>query len=114
MKVAPFHACVGCYRGDTPTVVFAEGDAEWIIAVMSRIAGMTVKEAAATFAVMAQEVYGCDPGMVPAGRITPGIRLCRECATKNGVPAAALIALADAHEGDPVGGYIQPPDEDDR
>ncbi len=114
MKVAPFHACLACYRGDTGTVVNVDGEAEFIIAIISRITDMSIEEAEAVFVSMARQDLGAPRGLVPGGRVTVGIRLCRECATKNGVPAAALVTTRGVHEGDPTLGFIQPADEDDR
>jgi hypothetical protein len=107
-KVAPYKSCMGCLRGDTDTVVPVQGDAEWIIAVMARVAAMSVEEASGTFGVMSQQEFGTDPGKVPVGERTVMIRICRDCAEATGIPAEVLIPERDLASGGPFPGYRQP------
>lgn len=104
MKVTPYQSCIGCYRGDTTTVFLIEGEAEFIIAGIHKAAGLSLDEASATFQVIAGQEMGCDPGMVPVGRMTVGVRLCRECAAKTGTTVSEI-----GDDGAP--GYRQPDDQ---
>jgi hypothetical protein len=98
--VAPYNSCMGCLKGDVSTGFALEGEAEWIMVTMHKLAGITQDQAIATFHVMAEEM-GCDPGMVPSGRVTVLVRVCRTCARKTG---ATVHELADEE----VAGYAQP------
>lgn len=69
-------SCVVCLKG-TDTAVGIEGIAEFVAATLN-IMGLADDEAANTLS----EATGCDPGMVPPGRFTVIIRLCRDCAGK--------------------------------
>ena len=108
MKVAPYNSCIACFRGDTTTVLALKGGAEWIIAAMHKAAGLSLEEASATFHVIAEQEIGCDPGMVPVGRLDFAVRLCRDCAAKTG---ATVAELADFKTGAAVAGYVQPLEE---
>jgi hypothetical protein len=89
-KVAPYDACVGCYRGDTTTAVAAKGEAEFIVAAIHRAAGIPIEEAQDTFLVIAEQEMGCEPGTVPKGTVTTAIRLCPDCASKTGTKIGSL------------------------
>jgi hypothetical protein len=71
-SVAPFESCVSCFRGDTRTIVFIEGEAEWHIAGLSRLAGIPLDQADATFMHLAEHVLGCDRAGPAAARPIPG------------------------------------------
>jgi hypothetical protein len=81
--VAPYRSCIVCFKGDTLTALALQGSAEWCIAGLMRV-GLDRESAEATFRSWAEDVLGCDPGMVPVGRVTMGVRLCRECAKRTG------------------------------
>ena len=40
----------------------------------------------------ATQAFGCDPGMVPSGRMQSAVRLCEDCAARTG---AILVSLGD-------------------
>lgn len=61
-----------------------------------------------TFTVLAAEEFDPAPGTLPAGPLTLPVRLCPECAGRNGVPAAALSAESDVRAGKAVPSYGQP------
>ena len=106
--VAPAGSCISCFRADTSTVVVFRGEAKWIIGGLASVGGLPVDRAVRTFTVLAAEEFDCAPGSLPAGVLTLPVRLCRECAARNGVPAAALSAEADVRAGTPVPSYGQP------
>jgi hypothetical protein len=110
MKVAPHDSCVACYKGDTTTALVISGEAEYVVAGIHLMAGLSADEAAAVFHHYAEQEMGCDPGMVPAGRMDICIRLCRECAAKNGVVVAEL---KDIESGGAVSGYSLPESEEE-
>ena len=66
-RVVPTNSCIGCYRGDVNTGFAAEGEAEFIVVVLQKAAGIPPEEARATFHVYAEEELGCAPGEVPTG-----------------------------------------------
>jgi hypothetical protein len=101
-RVAPFDACVSCFKGDTTTVAVVEGSAEFHIVSLQKLAGLTLKEAYATFDVMSGQQYGTDPGKVPVGDPTGAIRLCSDCAAKTG---AQIVEKALVDAGDQVVAY---------
>lgn len=101
MNVAPYESCVGCFKGDTTTTVVVEGEAEYHIAVMHGLTGMTIEQAAATLAV----AKGSPRGMVPTGRFTGGFRLCRACAGEHADKILVDVSAVDS--GEPVPGYVQ-------
>ena len=88
--VAPFQSCISCFRGDTKTVVQAEGEAEWHIAALMHWAGLPSEQATATFLFYCEHELGCEPGRVPDGRFTHAFRLCRDCAARTGVDAVEV------------------------
>jgi hypothetical protein len=100
--VPPHQSCVACFKGDTTTGFAVEGEAEWCIASLMKVAGLDQETATATFQVFAEQDLGCDPGMVPVGRVEMGVRLCRECAWRTG----AHVAVAEP--GQLVTVYTQP------
>jgi hypothetical protein len=104
MRVAPYKSCVACYRGDVSTAILLEGEAEFHVAALRKLAGIPPDQAKATLLVFAEHELGCDPGKVPTGRCQGGFRLCRDCAEKT-----------NAHIVEPggTGGYTQPPGEED-
>jgi len=104
MKAPAYHSCIGCYRGDTTTVVSIKGEAHFIIAALHKLTGTPLDEAAAAFGVHAEE-NGFDPGMAPAGRVFMAVRLCSDCAAKNGTTVVEESAIAS---GEPVYTYAQP------
>ena len=59
---------------------------------MHGLVGIPLDQAQATFLVYAEQELGCDPGMVPAGVVTMGVRLCRDCARENDVEVGDLAA----------------------
>ena len=104
-SVAPYESCIACLRGDTTTIVSVQGEAEFVIAVMHHLAGLSLEDAQRTFLVIAAREYGCDPGSVPGGRITTGFRLCRDCAAKTG---AHVVEVRDATSATGAPGSVQP------
>lgn len=97
MRLAPYHSCVSCFRGDTNTAVYSYGEAEWHIVVLGKTAKLSDEEATRTFRKYCEEVRGCDPGKVPTGEFVAAFRLCRKCAAKTGaqlgeVPSGATGA----------------------
>ncbi len=106
--VAPAGCCISCSRGATSTFVVFRGEAQWIIGGLASVGGLPVDRAVRTFTVLAAEELDCAPGTLPAGVLTIPVRLCPECAGRNGVPAAALSAEADVRAGKPVPTYGQP------
>jgi hypothetical protein len=101
-KIAPFESCIACFKGDTRTAVLLEGEAEWHIAALMHWAGLDQETATATFQVYAEQNLGCDPGMVPSGRVENGFRLCRDCARKTGVEVSEVVPGTVGHV------YVQP------
>jgi hypothetical protein len=79
-KVAPFHSCIACLKGDTSTLVQVEGDWRYQIAALETLAGLEHNEAAATFQAYCEHDSGLSTW--PEGRMTFGFRLCRDCAEK--------------------------------
>jgi hypothetical protein len=106
--VAPAGSCISCFRAATSTLVVFRGEAQWIIGGLASVGGLPVDRAVRTFTVLAAEELDCAPGALPAGILTIPVRLCRECAARNGVPAAAMSAEADVRAGAPVPTYGQP------
>ena len=106
--VAPAGSCISCFRADTSTMVVFRGKAEWIIGGLASVGGLPVDRAVRTFAVLAAEELDCAPGAPPAGVVTLPVRLCAECAARNGVPAPALSAEQEFRAGKPVPTYGQP------
>lgn len=82
--VAPFESCVACFKGDTRTSFVLEGSAEWCIVGLMKLASLDEQTARALVHDYAENVHGCDPGMLPVGRIEFEVRLCRECASRSG------------------------------
>jgi hypothetical protein len=80
--VAPFESCIACFRGDTPTFFWVDGDAEFHVAALLRLAGLPPDQAEVTILAYCERELGCEPGLVPGGRFQ--FRLCRECAKKTG------------------------------
>jgi hypothetical protein len=89
-KIAPYRSCVSCLKGDTSTAVQTEGEAEWCAAALSHFAGIDTETATTMVEMHAEEELGCEPGMVPAGRIAFTFRLCRDCARRTGVDVTEL------------------------
>jgi hypothetical protein len=85
-KVAPLESCIACSDGDTRTVVLIEGEAEWHIAALMRLVGITQTEASGIF----RAYFGCGPGMVPRVRVACSFRLCRDCADKTGARVTGI------------------------
>ena len=83
-RVVPSNPCIGCYRGDVNTGFAAEGEAEFIVVVLQKAAGIRPEQARATFNVYAEQELGCTPGEVPKGRVSLAFRLCRDCAEQHG------------------------------
>ena len=106
--VAPLGSCVSCFQAATPTVVVFRGEADWIIGGLGNVAGLSTDRALRTYTVLAAEELDSPPGTVPSGHLTIPVRLCRGCAARNGVPAAALSAEKDFRAGAAVPTYGQP------
>lgn len=70
--------CVVCLRGTDTGIAFA-GEAEWAVAGIIRL-GIPPGQAAA----MVSHATGCEPGMVRAGSLNIGVRVCRGCADASG------------------------------
>lgn len=101
-KVAPYDSCIACYRGDVTTAVAFQGEAEFVVAGIRRATGIPLEQAEATFMAFAENELGCDPGMVPTGRITQAVRLCVACAMKAGTevgPVAGDVPCLRTEEG---------------
>ena len=90
-SVAPFESCVACFKGDTTSAVFLEGEAEFAMAALER-AGLSTELASATVLTMAEQDLGCASGMVPAGEHMWAVRLCSSCALRSGLEVAPLDA----------------------
>lgn len=99
-EMAPYQSCIGCFKGDTATLIGLRGRADWVIAAIQQIIGMSRDEACATFMACAKE-EGCGPAEIPAGEILCIIRMCRKCAEVNGVQ------VYEERSGK-IGGYAQP------
>lgn len=97
--VAPFESCTRCFRGDTTTGFWLDGEAEWVIVAIHRLAGIPLDQVEAMIALCEQEL---GMGEVPARRIQQGVRLCRDCAGELGTEVGELSS-----EGI-VLGYTQP------
>lgn len=82
-NVAPFESCVVCYRGDTTTTYAVRGEAEFLVASLTR-AGLPEDEATGLVELVAHDHYGCDPGKVPVGDMEILVRLCPDCAATSG------------------------------
>jgi hypothetical protein len=89
-RVAPFDACIGCYRSDVNTGFAAEGEADFIMVVLQTAAGIAPEEARTTFNAYAEQVLGCAHGEVPTGRVSLAFRLCRDCAEQHGCQVGFL------------------------
>ena len=83
MKVAPHEACTSCMRGDTDTLVFAEGDLEFLIVALHKTTGVSTREAESMIKIG-------EPEELENGELRIGIRLCRTCARRRSVPVATL------------------------
>jgi hypothetical protein len=94
----PFHSCISCFKGDTNTAVLLRGEAEWCAVALAHWADISTDDAMGILEFWAREEFGCDPGMVPAGRIDCGFRLCRACATRTGAHVSAPGELASVYE----------------
>jgi hypothetical protein len=99
-RLAPFDSCIGCYRGDVNTGFAAEGDAEFIVVVLHKAAGIPLDEARATFNVYAEHELGCTPGKVPSGRVSLAFRLCGDCAEKHGCQIGLLSSEIPSYRQD--------------
>jgi hypothetical protein len=80
---APFESCIGCSKGDTTTIVQLRGQAEWLIAGLVHLAGISKAEAEAIVLIWAEE-RGYAPGTIPPGWRDYAFRLCRDCAHGTG------------------------------
>jgi hypothetical protein len=72
-SVAPWESCIRCFKGDTGTGFWVEGEAEWCMAGLMVFADLPERDATAVIEHYAQTELGCAPGMVPAGRIKVGV-----------------------------------------
>jgi hypothetical protein len=96
-------SCVICLRG-TDTLLAFRGPVEWAIAGLAHL-GLSRAEATATVENWAAE-QGYPDGTVPAGDVTVGVRVCRECAEPSGwrpaiAPLANVIGCPDTMESRP-------------
>jgi hypothetical protein len=89
-RVAPFDSCIGCYRSGVNTGFAAEGEADFIMVVLQKAAGIAPEEARTTFNAYAEQGLGCVPGEVPTGRVSLAFRLCRDCAEQHGCQVGFL------------------------
>jgi hypothetical protein len=78
-------SCISCNAGDTRTGVAIRGEAEFIVAALRSLTGMSTDEAAATMQVAWKEQYGSKRGEVPDGKITQLVCICERCAGRRGV-----------------------------
>jgi hypothetical protein len=106
--MAPANSCIGCYRRNVNTGFAAVGEAEFIVVVLQKAAGIPLEEARTIFFVYAQQELGCAPGEVPRGRVSLTFRLCRDCAEEHGcqvgflrseVPSYRQNTASRAHPG---------------
>lgn len=103
-RVAPFHSCIRCYRGDTATGFAVMGEAEFVIVALHKLVGLSLDEARTTFAHLAEHEFGCRSGNVPSGQLPVIVRLCRDCAHQIG-------AVVDDIRRDELPGIRQRDDE---
>src|SRR5205823_6520910 len=97
-RTAPYHSCIGCYRGDTTTKLMFVGQPEFVAAGLTKI-GIEEPVAVALVQSCAHDEYGCQRGMVPDGDMEIAVRLCRDC------PHTAGLEVRD---GDEIMAYRQP------
>ena len=105
-SVAPYHACIVCYQGDTTTGVVLKGEAEFVLGFMQAKLGMDPDEAYATMRVVQEERGNpLEPGKVPSGDMIEAFRLCHNCGDQAGLEVVTL-------DGDSthIQAYIQPPE----
>ena len=105
MAVASYEPCVVCGRGDTTTGFAVQGEADFVIGVVSVQARISLDQATGVLAVIAEREMGCDPGMVPIGQLDVLVRVCSECAQRTDTNIGQLERDGEA----PI--YRQP-DED--
>jgi hypothetical protein len=78
-EVAPFESCLVCFRGDVPTGVAFEGEAEYLTASLV-VLGIPEDQASALVKLQAHDEYGCDVGFVPTCDMLGRYRVCTSCA----------------------------------
>lgn len=91
-RVAPYDACVACFKGDTTTTVGFAGEPEFVIAAIHKSAAIPMWQAEALLRAHCEE-EGSPKGKVPS-LLTLGIRLCGDCARETDTPVG------------PVGGQV--------
>jgi len=110
--VAPFESCAGCLKGNVDTALILEDEAEWIIAGLHNVTGVTVEEAEGMFELAtAEAAAGLLSTVKPnrEGMLVCPVRLCRECAAKAGMAVEVLpgplpvIGQPDENGGDENG-----------
>ena len=105
MTVAAYESCVLCGRGDTTTGFGVQGEAEFVIGVVSVQARISLDQATGVLAVIAERDMDCDPGTVPIGQLEVLVRICRECAQRADTDVGQL-------ERDGESPLYRQPDED--
>jgi hypothetical protein len=102
--VAPFESCIACFKGDVPTVIAFEGEAEWILAGLC-VLGLPEDQAYATLRHWLETEQGWTggAGTVPTGTLRFSCVCCAECAAPTfpvGLPEhAPVIGQPDSQGG---------------
>lgn len=98
--IAPHDPCVACFAGDTDTALIVRGEAEFLIAFLNKMFGLTMDVAQGTVLNFAEDL-GCEPGTVPSGQRDWPLRVCERCA------GAAGMKVGKINAGE-LPGYVQP------
>jgi hypothetical protein len=104
-RLAPFDACIACYRGDTTTALAFRGEAEWILAGL-HVLGLSEDEAyAALRRALEDEGWEGAPDEVPRGTLVKAFCVCKDCAKKAagwpvGVTSEGYLPVIEAPRGD--------------
>jgi len=100
--IAPYHACIRCWKGDTERGFIVQGDAEFMAAAIHVFAELGMDEALG----VAQHVFR-ERGQDFDSRPVNVVRLCRGGAKKTGARVYSVSTLA---EGGEFPGLMQPDD----
>jgi hypothetical protein len=101
--IAPYHACIRCWKGDTERGFVVQGDAEFVAASLHVYAELDQDEALR----IAEHIFVEQGTPLDARDRVSFIRLCRGCAKKTGVRVHSVSALV---EGGEFPGLMQPDD----
>jgi hypothetical protein len=80
-------SCIVCLQGCDTGLAF-RGEAEWAVAGLRNLG--VEHDVSAT---IIEQMFGCEPGMVPNGIITVPVRVCESCVAKSGLNMRVGLAV---------------------